>query len=279
MKGYTTRDVASLLGLTEAQIRAYARVGVLSPGRDSRGGFRFDFQDLVVLRTAAALTAAQVPVRRIGAALAQLRAELPQGRSLTELRIRADGETVVASDAGRSWDARSGQLVMDFDVSELAAQVAPLAQRLAAAAHEEERSAQEWFELGVELEAVAPEEARAAYECVLEREPGHADAHVNMGRLLQETGHAADAAAHYHQALLAGEHAVAAFNLGIALEDLQRTDEALAAYTRAIAADARFAEPHWNLARLHEKRGDRAAALRHYRTYRDLSEGPGRAGG
>lgn len=276
MKGYTTRDVASLLGLTEAQIRAYAHAGVLAPERDARGAFRFDFQDLVLLRTAAALTAARVPARRIGQALAQLRAELPRGRSLTELRIRADGERVVASDAGRSWDAHSGQLVMDFEVSELAAQVAPLARRLAA--EPTERSAQEWFELGVELEAVTPAEARAAYHRVIELEPGHADAHVNLGRMLQEDGHAADAAAHYRQALLAGEHAVAAFNLGIALEDLQRPAEARAAYTRALAADPRLAEAHWNLARLHEKSGDRAGALRHYRAFRDLSGDPGRAG-
>lgn len=278
MKAYSTRDVAHLLGLTEVQIRAFARAGALTPARDARGSYQFDFQDLIVLRTAAALTAAQVPTSRVGAALAQLRAQLPQGRSLSELRIRADGERVVASDAGRSWDARSGQLVMDFEVAELAAQVAPLARQVAAAAQQEERSAQEWYELGVELEAVAPADARAAYHRVLELEPGHSDAHVNLGRMLQEDGHAADAAAHYRQALRAGEHAVAAFNLGIALEDLHRPGEALEAYRRALAADAAFAEAHWNLARLFEKQGDRAAALRHYRAYRDLSGDPGRAG-
>jgi tetratricopeptide (TPR) repeat protein len=278
MKGYTTRDVASLLGLTEGQIRSYARAGVLAPERDAHGAFRFDFQDLLVFRAAAALGSAQVPARRIGAALARLRSDLPQGRSLAELRIRADGDTVVASDAGRSWDALSGQMVMEFDVAELAAQVAPLARKLAHDAAQEERTAREWFELAVELEAVAPAEARAAYEHVLELEPTHADAHVNLGRLLQESGETRSAAAHYRDALGAGDHAIAAFNLGIAMEDLQRPGDALEAYTRALEADPRLAEAHWNLARLHEKRGDRAAALRHYREFRDLNDDPGRGG-
>src|SRR2546430_3762480 len=33
MKGYTSRDVAKLLGLTVAQVRGFARDGFLTPGR------------------------------------------------------------------------------------------------------------------------------------------------------------------------------------------------------------------------------------------------------
>ncbi|MGH7517172.1 MAG: tetratricopeptide repeat protein [Gemmatimonadales bacterium] len=64
----------------------------------------------------------------------------------------------------------------------------------------------------------------------------------------------------------------ALFNLGTALEDLGRTGEAIAAYRETIAADAAFADAHFNLARLYERTGRRAAAIRHFRAYRDLME-------
>ena len=51
MKSYTTRDVAKLLGLSEAQVRSQAR-GYLAPDRGPRNAYRFSFQDLVLLRTA-----------------------------------------------------------------------------------------------------------------------------------------------------------------------------------------------------------------------------------
>ena len=54
-----------MLGLSASQIRGYTARGFLSPERGSRGELRFGFQDLVILRTAAELTAAKVPQRKI----------------------------------------------------------------------------------------------------------------------------------------------------------------------------------------------------------------------
>src|SRR4029077_15985799 len=66
MKGYTSQDVAKLLGLTVAQVRGFARDDFLSPGRGgARHSLQFSFQDLVILRTAKALVAARIPSRRI----------------------------------------------------------------------------------------------------------------------------------------------------------------------------------------------------------------------
>ena len=72
MKSYTTRDVARLLGLSEAQVRSQARVGYLFPDRGARNAYRFSFQDLVLLRAARALTEARVAPRRIHRALRAL---------------------------------------------------------------------------------------------------------------------------------------------------------------------------------------------------------------
>src|SRR5229473_390542 len=244
MKGYTSPDVAKLLGLTVAQVRRFARDGFLTPGRGAHGALQFSFQDLVILRTAKALVAARIPTRRIRRTLQRLRHELPRGRSLAELRIVAEGERIVVSDGDTAWNPESGQLHLDFAVSELATRAAPMARRTAAAARRAER----------DLDA------------------DDADAHVNLGRLLHEQGLVTEAARHYRLALReAPEHATAAFNLGIALEDLDQPADAIEAYRAALSADPGLADAHYNVGRLYDRVGKRAAALRHLGAYRRLN--------
>ncbi|MBW3554001.1 MAG: tetratricopeptide repeat protein [Gemmatimonadetes bacterium] len=276
MRGYTTADVAALVGLTTRQAREYGRSGILDPARDDVGRYLFSFQDLVLLRTAKALLDARVPQRRILRSLERLKEQLPTGRSLTEVRIAAEGDEVVVYDEGRSWEPESGQLRFTFDVAELAARVEPLARR----AVEESggrASLDEWLELGMQLEVQAPAQAKRAYARVLELQPDHAEALVNLGRLLQEEGEVEEAAVLYARALEAsgGDQSTAAFNLGVALEDLGRLDEAARAYRRAIEADPAFADAHYNLSRLLEREGDKLSALRHLKSYRALTA-PGR---
>ncbi len=276
MKGYTSRDVARLLGLTVAQVRGFARDGFWTPppGRGARSRLQFSFQDLVILRTAKALVAAEIPTRRIRRALKQLRLELPRGRSLAELRIVAEGDRIVVSDGTTAWNPESGQTHLDFAVSDLATRAAPVARRTAQAARaaEGDLDADDWYELGLELEAVEPGEARDAYRRALELDAHHADAHVNLGRLLHEQGLVEEAERHYRLALREDpDHSTAAFNLGIVLEDLDRPADAIEAYRAALATDPRLADAHYNVARLYERMGKKAAALRHLSTYRRLT--------
>lgn len=265
MKWYTTLDVAGLLGLSPPRVRAYARSGILSPARGARNEYRFSFQDLVLLRTAVGLDAAGVPPRRIRQALARLRRELPRGRSLSELRIMADEDRIVVHDGDAAWNPLSGQYQLDFTVAELGERVAPLAGRATreAVAAGSELSADDWYELGLDLEAYAPREAQHAYEHAVEMNPGHADALVNLGRILHEAGDTTTAESHYRAALEAGPHPTAAYDLGLALEQQGRLEEAARAYRRAIAWEPDMVDAHYNLARLLEARGDKPAAIRH----------------
>jgi tetratricopeptide (TPR) repeat protein len=275
MKSYTTRDVAKLLGLSEAQVRSQARVGYLAPDRGPRNSYRFSFQDLVLLRAAKALSEARIAPRRIRRALRTLTRQLPVGRSLSGLRISSEGHRIVVCDGDETWNPESGQLLMDFHVAELADRAAPTARRLARRARRSDQplTAEQWYSLGVDLESAAPQDARDAYTRAVALDPRHASARVNLGRWLQEDGHPELAIAEY-QAALASQprHPTAAFNLGTALEELGRRAEAIAAYRRALEADDRFADAHFNLARLYEQAGKRAAALRHLRAYKTLSE-------
>ncbi|HUE77788.1 MAG TPA: tetratricopeptide repeat protein [Longimicrobiales bacterium] len=277
MRGYTTRDVAGLIGLTTRQVQEYGRSGILDPDRDDAGRYIFSFQDLVLLRTARALLEARLPQRRILRSLRLLKDQLPTGRSLTEVRITADGDEVVVTDNGRSWEPESGQLRFSFDVAELADQVAPLARRAIEESAAAGDTVDEWLELGLELEVQAPAQARRAYRKALELSPSNPDALVNLGRLLQEDGELEEAASLYARAIESsgGDHPTAAFNLGIAFEDLGRDGDAAEAYGRALDADPAFADAHFNLSRVLERQGDKVSALRHLKSYRALT----RAGG
>ncbi|HTC25018.1 MAG TPA: tetratricopeptide repeat protein [Gemmatimonadales bacterium] len=273
MKSYTTRDVARLLGVSPAQVRGQARAGFLVPDRGPRNTYRFSFQDLVLLRTAKALAQARVPGQRIHRALRRLVRQLPRGRTLSGVRITAEGDRVVVRDGQCAWNPDSGQLVLDLSVADLASRAAPIARRAVREAKKAPvpLAAAEWFALGIDLEAVAPAQAREAYERTLALEPRHADARVNLGRLLQESGEALEAVGQYLAALASDpKHPTAAFNLGTALDDLGRGRDAIAAYERAVKADPGFADAHYNLALLYEKAGRKRDAVRHMREYGKL---------
>src|SRR5256885_10756213 len=274
MTGYTTEEVARLLGLSRAQIRSYTRAGFLSPARGARGDLRFTFQDLVLLKAAKGLLSARIPAAKIRGSLRRLKQQLPRGRALSELRITAEGHRVVVRDEAIAWHPESGQLVLDFDVATLAQRAAPLARRRAAAARrvEADLDAEQWFALGLELEASEADQARHAYRRALELDPHHADAHVHLGRLLVEADRAEEAETHFRAAVADHPgHATAWFNLGIALEDRRRPNDAVKAYEQAIVADRRLADAYFNLARLYEQAGEKAAALRHLLIYSTLA--------
>ncbi len=273
MKGYTTRDVAELLGLPPHRIRSYARAGLLDARKES-GEYRYSFQDLVLLRTARGLERARVPAARIERALRRLRSELPRGRALTELRITAEGDRIIVRDSRGPWSPESGQLHLDFTVEDLADEVAPLVRDFpaAAASPRDGYEADEWYDLALDLEAHDVEQAITAYGRALESDPDHVDAHVNLGRLLHERRRLKQAESHYRRAVdLAPTHATAWFNLGVVLQDSKRAREAAAAYERALSLDAALADAHYNLAELYELQGDKAAALRHLQRYRALA--------
>src|SRR2546426_1700802 len=218
MKGYTSRDVAKLLGLTVAQVRGFARDGFLTPGRGPRGELLFSFQDLVILRTAKGLVAARIATRRIRRALRRLRTELPRGRSLAELRITAEDDRIVVSDGESTWSPESDQMQIDFAISDLATRAAPMARRTARAARliEQDLSAQDWYDLGLELEVAAPAEARDAYRRAVQLDAHHAHAHLNPRPLLHQQRLVEEAERHYPVALRESpQHATAAVKLAI----------------------------------------------------------------
>jgi tetratricopeptide (TPR) repeat protein len=269
--GYSARDVARLLDLPVEEVRRLARAGFVAPRRGTRGALRFSFQDLVLVRAAAGLLRSRVPAARVRRALARLRAGLPEGRSLASVHVAADGRDVVVREGGRAWRPDSGQLLLDFDVADLARRVAPLVREAARARGPGALDAESFYRWGCDLEPGALREARAAYERALALDPAHPGANLNLGRLLHEAGDLSGAEARYRQALASqAQEAVAAFNLGVLLEDRGRDPDALEAYARALRADPSLADAHFNASRVLERLGRRKEALRHLGTYRRM---------
>jgi DNA-binding transcriptional MerR regulator/Flp pilus assembly protein TadD len=287
--GYSTKEVAEVLGLPSSTILSWTRAGLLSPERGPRGAYYFSFGDIAVLRSARELLSADVPVRRVKQTLEELRRQLPGGRPLSAVRLTASGSRVLVQDEGRVWDPESGQLVLDFAAegetsvpksnhesdghaadSGSAIPTNVLPPGLAAAAPAPS-TADDWYDIGVDLEASDLAGARDAYAHTLALDPAHAEAHLNLGRLLHESGDVPGAEVHYRAALQADpESARAFYNLGVALEDRGRTPAALEAYEGALRLDAELAVAHFNASRLCEAQGREADALAHLAAYKRI---------
>ena len=271
MSTYTTRETARILDVPVARVQGFVRAGIVVPRRSAgNSGYMFNFQDLLVMRTALRLESSDVSRRRVNAALRALRDRLPDDRPLSSLRILVqDGELVIDDDRAR-WSPDSGQTLLDFELHDMTDPI----HMIPGTPDAMDRDAEEWFDLGCSLEGSSPRMARELYRRALEVEPDHVDARINLGRLQHEDGQLEEARRQYEQALeSAPGHSTAAYNLGVVLEDLGEIDGAIQAYQLAIASDQEMADAYYNLARLYDQAGDRASALRHLKSYSELVRG------
>ena len=273
MRPYSTRQVADLLGISSARVRTLARREFLSPARNEQGQLRFSFQDLVLLRTANGLLEAGVQPRRVWRALRAARDRLPADQPLSSVRVLANGQRVLIQERDMAWEPETGQTILAFAVEDLAAKVAPLVMAAAPQARARANTSDEWFELALEFDHVgARDDAVAAYREAIALDGTHVNARINLGRLLHNERAYREAEELYRDALrIDPGSAIAAFNLGVVLEDQGALQEAMETYRHALSVDPALPDVHYNLARLYEQGGDRQAALRHFASFRDLS--------
>jgi len=112
---YGVREVEKLLQLPRSTLRALVKAGFVTPSRGARRTWLFSFQDLIVLRTAQALAAANLSRTRINKSVKELCKRLPSTMPLSGLSIGAVGDRVVVREGSRQWQAESGQYLLAFE--------------------------------------------------------------------------------------------------------------------------------------------------------------------
>jgi tetratricopeptide (TPR) repeat protein len=259
MHEYSPADLQRLLHLPAAVIGALAHARYISAAADGRTAYTF--QDMLVLRTAGALNSAQVSTPKIVAAIGHIRATLSPGSVLASMAIAALGEEL--RDGAHAWESHSHQQPGPSGESK-GATVAALAPSLLRSPSRAE--AEVHYARGHALEESDVAAARAAYLDALNAHSEHLDARINLGRLLHLDGELKAAEKVYRAAKTSS--ALLSFNLAILLEDLNREEEAIAAYREALAQDPSLHDAHYNLSRLHERARQPREALRHLLAYR-----------
>ncbi|WP_175425755.1 tetratricopeptide repeat protein [Trinickia violacea] len=267
------RELQSMLGVSRAVVSGLVTAGFVTPSRGPRNGYRFTFQDVVLLRTALQLRAARIPPRKIIQALSRLREVLPDELPLTGIRVSAVGNDVAVRTGPSQWDAVTGQLLLDFEVAEIKGDVVFL--DTAPAQKDLARQAEEWYDLGEKLRTSDMMGAEQAYRkaIALSPQPYYA-AYVDLGALLCELeARCVDALQVFDEALsYFPKDSVLHFNRAIAFEELGRLDDAEQSYQRCLELDPSYADAHHNLAILLETRGDQQGLIRHLSAYRRLTE-------
>jgi tetratricopeptide (TPR) repeat protein len=133
--------------------------------------------------------------------------------------------------------------------------------------------------LGLTLAALGDaDKAAMRYRAALAIDSDHFDAHRNLARGLRERGEPHEALAHCEAACaLAPENAPGDGEChnerGVVLNALERTDEALAAFRRALAIDPQLADAHVNCGNLLSAQGDNHDAIAHFKIALDI-DGP-----
>jgi tetratricopeptide (TPR) repeat protein len=111
-------------------------------------------------------------------------------------------------------------------------------------------------------------EAIHTYQKVLDMEPEHAAAHINLGTLYYNRQEYNLAEKHYRRAIeIDPRYALAYFDLGNVLDETGRVSEAIQTYKTALQFAPTYADAHYNLALAYEKMKEARKALKHWRAY------------
>jgi tetratricopeptide (TPR) repeat protein len=276
MHEFDSKDLKRLFGIPASQIRALVRAGHIHPLKKA-GRLSYSFQDLIVLRTAGSLRAAKIPAQRINRTLREIRDSLPGELPLSGLSITAIGDRIVVREGHALREPDSGQYTLALEVSEQGGDLVVIDKGNRNARAERDATpippqvlvaGVADFEAALALETTDPDTALKLYENCLAQDGAHLEARINLGRLLHLQGRLREAEKVYRGA--DAKDALLSFNLAILLEDLERESEATLGYRDALALDPGFADAHFNLARLYERKGRSKDALRHLLAYRRL---------
>jgi tetratricopeptide (TPR) repeat protein len=276
-KSISAESMCAALGIDARILQRWEHCGLVR----SREG-RFDFRDLLSLRTVTNLVARGVNPVVIRKSLAALSSFLPGvDRPLAQLNILVSDSGELVAELEEALLTQSGQLELRFDAprpkTEGDAEKAQARQPLLALVRADARDSAAWVEAGLEHEEAGDIiKAEHAYRRAVALAPNDAVPQFNLGNILLQGGRLEAAAERFAQAVaLDASHSRAWFNLAHVQDTLKDRDSAIRYLRRAIAADPAFADAYYNLADLAERIGDRDTAADAWDNYLRLDpKGP-----
>jgi len=260
---YSRVDLLRILHVTPRQLANWERIGLVTSAES------YSFSDLLEIKKVRDLCAMSVRPTVIRESLDAMR---KQAAGLEKPLLEAGAwstkkHRVAFRHDGKLLEPIAGQFLMDFSEREKVVTSTPVPR---SEPTPRENEAASWFARGISLEEspATQGEALVAYHKVLELDPAHAAAHINLGTLYYNRQDFTLAEHHYRQAIEAdSRYALAYFDLGNVLDETGRVQEAIQTYKTALQLAPTYADAHYNLALAYEKIREPRRALKHWEAY------------
>ena len=262
MHRYSRVDLLRILKLTARQLASWEKAELIAVAES------YSFFDLLQVKKVRDLCA-----RKVRPAVIRQSLEAMQKRAagmenpLLEAGAFTTGHRVVFRHEGKMLEPIAGQFLFDFSPEQKVVASTPVA---ASRPDPNAADVNDLFARGIALEDDPANQVQAisAYQRVLELDPEHAAAHINVGTLHYNRQEYQLAEEHYREAIaIDPRYALAYFDLGNVLDETSRVTEAIQAYHTALQLAPTYADAHYNLALAYEKVKQPRMALKHWQAY------------
>ncbi len=262
MYQYSRADLLRILRLTARQLASWEKAELVAAAES------YSFFDLLQVKKVRDLCARKVRPAIIRESLQAMQKQVAgMENPLVEAGSFTTGHRVAFRHQGKLVEPIAGQFMFDFSPLEKVVMSSPIS---TPRPESPSSDVNELFARGIALEEDPNTQAHAiaVYQKVLELDPAHAAAHINLGTLYYNRQEYPLAEKHYRQAIEVDQrYALAYFDLGNVLDETGRVPEAIQTYNTALQLAPTYADAHYNLALAYEKIKEPRKALRHWRAY------------
>ena len=270
MYRYSRAELLRILRLTARQLAGWEKAGLVAAGES------YSFFDLLQIKKVRDLCAHKVRPAVIRQSLEAMQKQAAgMENPLLEAGAFSTGQRIAFRHEGRVVEPLAGQFMFDFSSRDNVVSTTSIRR---AGPESIPSDVAGLFAEGIALEEDPSTQAQAidAYKKVLELDPAHAAAHINLGTLLYNRQDYALAEKHYRAAIeIDPRYALAYFDLGNVLDETGRVAEAIQAYNTALQLAPTYGDAHYNVALAYEKIREPRKALKHWRAYVKLdASGP-----
>ncbi|PYX07695.1 MAG: hypothetical protein DMG88_13505 [Acidobacteria bacterium] len=263
MYRYNRADLVRILRLTARQLAAWEKAGLVAAAGS------YSFFDLLQIKKVRDLCARKVRPAVIRQSLEAMQKQVAgMENPLLEAGAFTTGHHRVGfRHQGKLVEPIAGQFMFDFSTQE---RVVSSTQISIVQPEPTVADVAQLFARGIALEDDPSQHALAirTYHRVLELDPNHAAAHINLGTLYYNRQEYTLAEKHYRRAIeVDPRYALAYFDLGNVLDETGRVAEAIQTYSTALQLAPTYADAHYNLALAYEKLKEPRKALKHWHAY------------